>query len=89
MPESKKRKNVNAKRVEEEMELRPNWAEGIKPSPSWWAPVFITLLIVGLIWVVVTYIAEGLYPIPGIGNGNIAIGLGIMFVGFLMTLRWR
>ncbi len=29
------------------------------------------------------------YPIPKIGQWNIAVGLGTMMVGFLMTLRWR
>ena len=23
------------------------------PNPSWWAPVFVTLLLVGLVWIVV------------------------------------
>ena len=31
----------------------------------------------------------GVYPIPKIGQSNIAVGLGTMMVGFLMTLRWR
>lgn len=89
MPVSKKRKNINSQKVQEETELKTGFADNYKLSPSWWAPVFITLLLVGLLWVVVTYIAGAKYPIPGIHNWNIAIGLGIMFAGFLMTLRWR
>ena len=42
-----------------------------------------------LLWVVVFYISQGVYPIPKIGQWNIAVGLGTMMVGFLMTLRWR
>ena len=28
-------------------------------------------------------------PVPGLGNGNLFIGFGIMLVGFLMTMGWR
>ena len=65
------------------------WTDGIPLSPVWWAPVFTTLMIVGLLWIVVFYISGATYPIPKIGQWNIAVGLGTMMVGFLMTLRWR
>ena len=55
----------------------------------WWAPVFTTLMIVGLLWIVVFYISGATYPIPKIGQWNLAVGGGIAFVGFLMTMRWR
>jgi hypothetical protein len=29
------------------------------------------------------------FPIPGLDNWNLAIGLGIALIGFLMTTRWR
>ncbi|QOX81692.1 cell division protein CrgA [Nanchangia anserum] len=61
----------------------------MKLSPSWWAPVMVTLMVIGLIYIVVTYIAGAQYPIPGIGNWNLAVGLGIALVGFIMTMRWK
>ena len=45
--------------------------------------------IVGLLWIVVFYISGATYPIPKIGQWNLAVGGGIAFVGFLMTMRWR
>ena len=87
MAESKKRKK-NGHEVEDDTEIK-NWTDGIPLSPVWWAPTFVTLMIVGLLWVVVFYIYQGVYPIPKIGQWNIAVGLGTMMVGFLMTLRWR
>ena len=92
MAESKKRKK-NGREVEDDTEIK-NWTDGIPLSPVWWAPTFVTLMIVGLLWVVVFYISQGVisqgvYPIPKIGQWNIAVGLGTMMVGFLMTLRWR
>ena len=58
-------------------------------SPVWWAPLFCGLLLIGLVWLMVYYISSGAYPVPGISWWNIVIGLGIMMVGFLMTLWWR
>jgi hypothetical protein len=60
-----------------------------KPNPRWWAPVMVTLMILGLLWIVVFYIAQQAYPVPGIGYWNLAIGFGILLVGFGMTTRWR
>ncbi|OKL50551.1 cell division protein CrgA [Boudabousia marimammalium] len=92
MPESRKRKK-NGKSVsqiaEKKTEIKPDWTEGIKPSPSWWAPVFCTLAIIGLIWLAIYYMWSAQYPIPGIGHWNMGIGLGFIFAGFLMVMRWR
>lgn len=64
-------------------------APAVKVSPRWWAPVMVTLMIVGLIVVVVAYVYGGTLPVPSWGNGNLFLGIGIMLVGFLMTLGWR
>lgn len=60
-----------------------------KPSPRWWAPVMLGLMVLGLIWIVVFYITQTAYPIPKIGNANLVIGFGLLLVGFGMTTRWR
>ena len=87
MAESKKRKK-NGREATDDTEIQ-NWTDGIPLSPAWWAPAFVTLLILGLLWVVVYYISSGTYPVPKLGAGNIAGGLGTMMVGFRMPLRWR
>jgi len=46
-------------------------------------------MLLGLVLVVVYYISSGAYPIPGAGNWNLALGLGVAFGGFLMLLRWK
>ena len=60
-------------------------------SPRWWAPVMVALMIIGLIFMVVAYLFQGQYPIPGLSNGNINlwIGAGIALAGFLMTPWWK
>ena len=87
MAESKKRKK-GGKEASDDIEIH-SWTDGIPVSPRWWAPVFVTLLLLGLVWLMVYYISGGLYPIPRIAWWNMGIGLAIMLVGFLMTLRWR
>jgi hypothetical protein len=67
----------------------PAKAAAPKPSPRWWAPVMVGLMIVGLLWIVTFYISQQAYPMPGMGNWNLAIGFGILLVGFGMTTRWR
>lgn len=59
------------------------------PNPRWYAPVMVALMVIGLIWIVVFYITQQQYPIPGIGLWNMGIGFAIAMAGFLMTTRWR
>lgn len=59
------------------------------PNPVWFKPIMIGLMLIGLVWVLVFYLSNTLFPIPNIGAWNLVIGFGIAFVGFLMTTRWR
>lgn len=67
-------------------------------SPRWYAPTMVTLLVIGLLWVVTTYLFNGQYPLPyftkhhatdWLLNGNLYIGFLIMMSGFLGLLRWK
>ena len=59
------------------------------PNAIWFKPVMFGFMLIGLIWIIVFYISQGSLPIASLSTGNILIGFGIMFVGFLMTTRWR
>jgi hypothetical protein len=59
------------------------------PNPVWFKPIMLGLMILGLLWVIVFYLSNQAWPIPGIGPWNLVIGFGIAFIGFLMTTRWR
>lgn len=59
------------------------------PSPRWWAPLMVALMVLGLVWIVTFYVSEQQYPVPDIGLYNLAIGFGVAMAGFLMTTRWR
>ncbi|WP_166857462.1 MULTISPECIES: cell division protein CrgA [Actinomyces] len=67
-------------------------------SPRWYAPTMVGLMIVGLLWVVVTYLFQGRYPLPyftqhhgsdWLINGNLYIGFAVILIGFLGLLRWK
>lgn len=61
-----------------------------EPLPTWYKAVMFGLLIVGLVWIMVFYLAPGgQWPIPGIGGWNIIAGFGLAMVGFIMMTRWR
>ena len=47
------------------------------------------LMLVGLTWIIVYYVSQGTLPVRSLGDWNIMVGFGILFVGFLMTTRWR
>jgi len=59
------------------------------PNAVWFKPVMFGFMLIGLAWIIVFYVTQSQWPVPALGNWNIAIGFGIMFVGFLMTTRWR
>ena len=59
------------------------------PNAVWFKPVMFGFMLVGLIWIIVFYVSRGSLPVAALGTWNILVGFGIMFVGFLMTTRWR
>ncbi|GAB79087.1 Uncharacterised protein family (UPF0233) [Austwickia chelonae] len=69
--------------------VAPSKAKIDDVSPSWWAPMMVTLMVLGCLWVVVYYASLGKFPVQAWGNWNLAAGGGLLMVGFLMTTNWR
>jgi len=59
------------------------------PNPVWFKPIMFGLMLLGLAWIIVFYVSGTTLPIAELGDGNILVGFGILFLGFLMTTRWR
>lgn len=59
------------------------------PNPVWFKPIMFGLMLFGLLWIIVFYVSGSTLPIAQLGQGNILVGFGILFLGFLMTTRWR
>ena len=83
MPESKPRKKPAST---EPVEARAKAPQG---NPPWLVPTMVSLLILGLLWVVVTYLFETRYPVPGLGNWNLAVGFAFLLAGMGLAMRWR
>lgn len=64
-------------------------SDGPKTNPRWFVPLMLTLMVIGLVWIVVFYVTETEYPVPEIGNWNLVAGFAFVLSGFVMTTRWR
>jgi cytochrome c biogenesis protein ResB len=91
VPKSKVRKKseYTPKTASSASSLSPS-AKGLAPSPTWYPIVMVVVLVIGLAWIAVYYIAGDRVPvIQDIGAWNFAVAFGIMMVGLIMAVRWR
>ena len=64
-------------------------------SAPWVAPTMVTLFVVGLLWIVVFYIAGPDVPIMNTIGGtynalvNVLIGFAFITAGFIVSTKWR
>ncbi|MDP9091957.1 MAG: cell division protein CrgA [Actinomycetota bacterium] len=87
MPKSKVRKKSDAP-------LRPSsggtTTKTVTPSPSWYPVVMGVILVIGLAYLVVYYLAGQSVPImKDLSGWNFGVGFGVMLVGLVMAVRWR
>ncbi|MCW2666955.1 MAG: hypothetical protein JWN57_1917 [Frankiales bacterium] len=85
MPESKKRKTVAATRP-----AATSTPKKKGPSPIWLAPLMLAMFGLGILWLVVFYLANGEMPIlEDLQNWHLLIGFGFIVVGFGLSTQWR
>lgn len=92
MPESKRRKKKSTYTPDLTGTSASTASGPVKIGPSpWVAPAMVGFLVVGLLWIVVFYLAgNDISFMRSIGNlGNVAIGFGFIGVGFFLSTRWR
>lgn len=88
MPESRvRRRKRTAAAVEQSSSTTPVNFD----SPRWLAPTMVTFFLVGLLWIVVFYIAGSDVPLMRDLNNlaNVGIGFGFLAVGFVLATRWK
>lgn len=89
MASSKKRRDKKSEHSELDAQLMAV-DDQPEPLPTWYKVIMFGLLLVGLLWIMVFYLAPGgQWPIPGIGGWNIIAGFGLAMIGFIMMTRWR
>lgn len=88
MPESRSRKKAN----------KQAQASGTPSGPEprrigggrWVVPVMVTLLVGGLLWIVVFYLAGSSIPgMESLGYWNLAIGMGMILGGLITAMKWE
>ena len=91
MPKSKVRKKSAYTPPEGVLQARSaTAARALQPSPRWYAPVMVSLMVLGLLWIVVYYVGGDRIPfMVSLGAWNFAIGFGAMVAGLIMSMRWR
>lgn len=88
MPKSKVRKKNDAPVRAAQSVSAP--AKVLAPSPAWYPVVMAIILVLGLAYLVVYYLAAQDVPImKDLGAWNFAVGFGVMLAGLIMAVRWR
>jgi hypothetical protein len=66
------------------------------PSSVWFVVLFISLMLIGLAWLLVFQLAASGLDVPAalqwmatLGPWNYAIAFAFMITGLLLTMRWR
>jgi hypothetical protein len=77
-------------------ELRPQSAAASRrPSPVWLPATAVSLLVLGIAWMVLFYLTQGFVDTPAlsilakIGYWNFAIGFGSMIAALVLLSKWR
>lgn len=92
MPDSKKPKSPADRLTDEEPgqdveRSRPSSAPGTAP---WVIPTLVALLLLGVAWIVVFYVAGYMIPfMAALGNWNLAIGMGLIAASFIVATQWK
>lgn len=88
MPKSKSRKSLKPAYV-------PPSSGSTNPvkigSPAWLVPTMATMFILGLLWIVIFYLAGSQVPVmQDLSNlVNILVGFGFIGVGFALATKWH
>ncbi|CAN5460561.1 cell division protein CrgA [soil metagenome] len=62
----------------------------LRPSPTWYPITMVVLLVIGLAYIVVYYMAGEHVPgMRDIGSWNFGIGFAFLIGGLIMAVRWR
>jgi hypothetical protein len=90
VPKSKVRKKSVYTPPEGVLQSRTAQVRAAQPSPRWYAPLMVALMVLGLLWIVVYYVAGDKIPfMVSLSAWNFAIGFGGMVAGLVMSMRWR
>jgi hypothetical protein len=77
-------------------ELRPQpTAATKKPSPAWVPTLAVSLIVIGIGWLVAFYLTQGFFDVPALKflfklqYWNLGIGFGAMVGALILLSKWR
>ena len=95
MPESRVRKSAAEKKKQTDRAAVSSARDKVAApgSRAWVPPTFITVGLLGVVWLVLYYITSSAgITVPGmsgLGGWNILIGMGAMAVAFALATLWK
>jgi hypothetical protein len=61
-----------------------------RAAKRWAAPAMLTCWVLGLLWVVVYYVAGDRIPVMAdLGGWNIVVGMAVIGLGFVFATQWE
>jgi hypothetical protein len=78
-----------------ELRPQPTAAASKRPSPVWVPATAVSLVILGIAWLVVFYSTQGFADISALsalfklGYWNLAIGFGALIAALMLFTKWR
>jgi cell division protein CrgA len=71
-------------------DIRPQSTAAMRrPSPVWVPALAVTLIVLGIAWLVVFYLSSGTLPVASWGFWNLAVGFSGMISALIILSRWR
>jgi hypothetical protein len=90
VPESRTRKAAEEKRRIKSRQKAKQKRVKAPASRRWVPPTFIAVGLLGVLWLIVYYVAGQTIPLMSdLGNWNILIGMGLMAAAFGIATLWR
>lgn len=90
MPKSRVRKKTAYTPPSNVLPSASTTARRKAPSPTWYPIAMVVLMLLGLAYIVVYYIAVERVPVmKDLGAWNFVVGFGLMVSGLGMAVRWR
>lgn len=101
VPQSKSRSEADAKkkaaaraaRADQRAEKKRLAKGGLGTRRGWVVPTFVTLMLLGVLWLVVWYLTASTgITVPGmtgLGNWNLLIGMVLMGASFGVATLWK
>jgi len=88
-PEAAQKKKL--RRLEQVAEVQRDKERKGVPGERRWVPVlFVTVLLLGVAWIVVANVAANSIPfMAAMGNWNILIGIGLIALSFILMIFWK